>query len=179
MSISGINTSNTAYIPTSMSVGEGRGTRSTAANEELSAGDQRVLERLKQRDREVRAHEQAHVSVGGSLILSGPNYTYQTGPDKRPYAIGGEVTIDTSPAQTAEETLVKADHIRRTALAPADPSPQDRQVAAKADSMASEARLEINAERNGEPDNRASPLQALFDRINDLPPAGGMIDTYA
>lgn len=179
MSISGINTSNTAYIPVSASTGGGRSTRNTAADETLSAGDQRVLERLQQRDREVRAHEQAHVSVGGSLILSGPNYTYQTGPDKRPYAIGGEVTIDTSPGRDAEDTLTKADHIRRTALAPADPSPQDRQVAAKADQMANEARLEINAERISEPDSRATPLQALLDRSKDPPVAGGLIDTYA
>jgi hypothetical protein len=118
-------------------------TAEAAEKAELTPDEQREVQKLKQRDQEVRRHEQAHIAAGGSLIRSGPSYTYQTGPDKRRYAIGGEVSIDTTPAKTPEETIPKARHIRATALAPADPSPQDRSVAAKATQMEGDARIEI------------------------------------
>ena len=98
---------------------------------------------LQQRDREVRAHEMAHVAVGGDLVLRGAQFEYETGPDGIRYAVGGDVLIDTSPGRTPEETLIKAERIRATALAPADPSPQDRQVAAMAAQMALQAQMEL------------------------------------
>ena len=109
----------------------------------LTDQEQRLLQQLQQRDREVRAHEMAHVAAGAGLVTRGASYTYQTGPDGQRYAVGGEVSIDTSPGRTPEETLAKAEQIRAAALAPADPSPQDRQVAAQATRMAMEARMEL------------------------------------
>ncbi|MBV5336531.1 MAG: hypothetical protein J0653_00520 [Deltaproteobacteria bacterium] len=102
---------------------------------------------LKQIDRKVRQHEQAHLAAGRDLVTSGPNYTYQTGPDKQRYAVGGEVSIDTSPGNSPEETIPKAQHIRATALAPADPSPQDHSVAAAAGRMESQARIELAVQK--------------------------------
>ena len=113
---------------------------------ELSDEELRRVRELQQRDREVRAHEMAHVAVGGDLVLRGAQYEYETGPDGIRYAVGGDVLIDTSPGSTPEETLDKAQRIIATALAPADPSPQDRQVAAKATQMAAEARVELALE---------------------------------
>lgn len=107
-----------------------------------------TLRALQQRDREVRAHEMAHVAVGGPLVLRGAQFEYQTGPDGVRYAIGGDVLIDTSPAPTPEETLDKAQRIRATALAPAEPSPQDHQVAAMAMQMAMQAQMEIASQRS-------------------------------
>jgi len=105
-------------------------------------------EQLAARDREVRAHEQAHLSAGGSLVTSGPSYSYQIGPDGRRYAIGGEVGIDTSPVRDdPQATLDKARRIVAAALAPAQPSAQDLSVAARATRMAAEARAEIGMER--------------------------------
>lgn len=105
---------------------------------------QRQIAELAARDREVRAHEQAHVAAGGSLITSGPTYTYQTGPDRHRYAVGGEVGIDTSPVRgDPEATIDKARRIRAAALAPAEPSAQDRSVAARASQMESSARVEL------------------------------------
>ena len=109
----------------------------------LSEAEQRQVAELAKRDREVRAHEMAHVAAGAGLVTRGASYTYQTGPDGQRYAIGGEVGIDTSPGRTPEETLAKAERIRAAALAPAEPSGQDRQVAAQAARMANDARLEI------------------------------------
>ncbi|MBL8463306.1 MAG: hypothetical protein JNL37_00385 [Thauera sp.] len=122
--------------------GKAQGTRARSADT-LSEAEQRQVAELKERDREVRAHEMAHVAAGAGLVTRGASYTYQTGPDGQRYAIGGEVGIDTSPGRTPEETLAKAERIRAAALAPAEPSGQDRQVAAQASRMAVDARLEI------------------------------------
>lgn len=109
----------------------------------LSEAELRELQQLQQRDREVRAHEMAHVAAGAGLVTRGASYSYQTGPDGQRYAVGGEVGIDTSPGRTPDESLAKAERIRAAALAPAEPSGQDRQVAAQASRMAVDARLEI------------------------------------
>jgi hypothetical protein len=130
-----------------------------AAGSALSEDELRVLQQLQQRDREVRAHEMAHVAAGAGLVTRGASYSYQTGPDGQRYAIGGEVSIDTSPGRTPEESLAKADRIRAAALAPAEPSGQDRQVAAQAARMASEARMEI-ARRAFQENAGATPAEA-------------------
>lgn len=100
------------------------------------------IKELAARDREVRAHEQAHVAVGGRYA-SGAVYQYERGPNGVSYAVGGEVSISVGPASTPEETLLKAQTIRRAALAPAEPSPQDRKVAAEASRMEAQARQEL------------------------------------
>ncbi|NKN33494.1 putative metalloprotease CJM1_0395 family protein [Marichromatium bheemlicum] len=105
----------------------------------------RLIEQLRQRDREVRAHEQAHVAAGGRYVTSGPSYDYQTGPDGRQYAIGGEVQIDTSEERDPAATLEKAEALQRAALAPAEPSGQDLRVAAQARAMQIEAQRELRA----------------------------------
>lgn len=103
------------------------------------------LQELKNRDREVRTHEQAHLSAAGGFATGGPIYDYQQGPDGQRYAIGGHVNIDTSEiAGDPEATLRKAQTIRRAALAPGEPSSQDRQVAAQASNLASQAQQEIS-----------------------------------
>jgi hypothetical protein len=117
---------------------------------ELSAAAQQQVAELREVDRKVRAHEQAHIAVGRELIRGGPSYQYQTGPDNRRYAVGGEVSIDTSSAASPAKTISKAEHIRATALAPAEPSAQDRSVAAQASSMASDARIELTVQQREE-----------------------------
>jgi len=105
--------------------------------------EQQQLQSLKTRDREVRAHEQAHASVGGQFASS-PSFTYQKGSDGVLYAVGGEVSISSSAVPgDPKATLEKAQIIQRAALAPADPSPQDRSVAASASAMAQKARVDI------------------------------------
>ncbi len=101
-------------------------------------------------DRKVRAHEQAHSSVGG-VYAGAPSYTYKTGPNGVRYAVGGEVSIDISPVPgDPQATLRKAEQVARAALAPADPSATDRRVAAAANALAAKARFDIaraNAEQ--------------------------------
>jgi hypothetical protein len=106
--------------------------------------EQKEAQNLTARDREVRAHEAAHLAAAGRYAIGGANFTYKQGPDGVSYAVGGEVNIDTAPVPgDPEETLEKAQTIQRAALAPADPSSQDRAVAAKAAQMAAKARAEI------------------------------------
>ena len=109
----------------------------------LSPEAQAQLRKLQQRDREVRAHESAHLSAAGQHAVGGAQYQYQKGPDGRMYAIGGHVSIDTSSVPgDPEETERKAEQVRRAALAPGEPSAQDSQIAAQAARMSAEARTE-------------------------------------
>ena len=109
---------------------------------------QSKINELKNRDREVRAHEAAHKAAAGSLAKGGASFSYTRGPDGKLYAVGGEVSIDTSRvAGDPQATLQKANLIRAAALAPAQPSAQDRAVAAQAGIMAAEARAELAEQR--------------------------------
>ena len=113
------------------------------AGKKISEADQRLLDKLKATDARVRTHEEAHMAAGGSLVRGGPNYQYQKGPDGKAYAVGGEVSVDTSPVSgDPAATIRKAEQIKRAALAPADPSGQDRSVASEADAMEANARAE-------------------------------------
>jgi len=123
------------------------GTPTGTDGEPLSEAEQKQVEELKQRDREVRQHEQAHKAAAGQYATSGPTYSYQTGPDGKRYAVGGSVGIDLSPEDTPEATIQKMAVVRRAAMAPAEPSSQDRAVAAQASQIASEARQELARER--------------------------------
>lgn len=109
--------------------------------------EQKEIRELSARDREVRSHEQAHAAVGGKYAGS-PVYEFVRGPDGVSYAVGGEVSIDASPIPgDPEATIAKAQQIRRAASAPAEPSPQDRRVAAEAALMEAEARVDLRQER--------------------------------
>jgi hypothetical protein len=111
---------------------------------ELDRDEQLTVDKLSQVDRMVRAHEAAHFAAGGSLVRGGPNYSFRQGPDGRRYAVAGEVNIDTSPVEgDPRATIIKAQRIQRAALAPADPSAQDRSVASAASSMAADAGMEL------------------------------------
>jgi hypothetical protein len=110
----------------------------------LDTEEQAQLRELKRRDQQVRAHEQAHISVGGRYITSRAQFSYQQGPDGNRYATGGEVGIDTSPVpNNPQATIRKMQTVARAALAPADPSVQDRNVASAANQAISKARMEV------------------------------------
>lgn len=115
----------------------------------LSEGEEKQVEKLKERDREVRAHEQAHARTGGGYA-GAPSYTYQQGPDGKRYAIGGEVSIDTSAERTAEATIRKMQVVIRAATAPAEPSSQDLKVAQQARAQLQEAQAQVRQERAAE-----------------------------
>jgi len=104
------------------------------------------LTELRSADREVRAHELAHQAAGGGLAR-GMSLSYVTGPDGRRYAVAGEVSIDSSTAATPEATIAKMQQVRAAALAPANPSPQDRAIAARATMSIVEASMKLVMEQ--------------------------------
>jgi hypothetical protein len=111
--------------------------------------DLELVRTLSQRDSEVHAHENAHSAVGGQYAGSA-SYTYQRGPDGVNYAVGGEVSIDVGVIPgNPQATLEKMQLVQRAALAPAEPSSQDRKVAALASQQANQARAEIAIESRG------------------------------
>jgi hypothetical protein len=121
---------------------------------EAQPADQRALDELRQRDREVRGQEQTHRSAGGEYAGSS-ELDYQVGPDGRRYAVAGATPIDVSPV-------------------PNDPSDADRKVAAEAERQARQARAEMAASRYGkarelarEPatDEDSGPAQRLALRV--------------
>ncbi len=115
---------------------------------DLTKAEEILINELKQIDSAVRKHEMAHVSAGGRYILSGANFSYQTGPDGKRYVVGGEVKIDTSPIPgDPQATINKMRQIRNAALAPADPSSQDRKVASTAMTISTKAMSELMIER--------------------------------
>lgn len=113
--------------------------------EELAA-----LTKLKARDTEVRAHEQAHLAAAGGHSTGGASFTFQKGPDGHSYAVGGEVGIDLSKENDPNATIQKMQTIKRAAMAPASPSSTDRQVAAQASVKEAQARQEILQEQQEE-----------------------------
>ncbi|HCR29534.1 MAG TPA: hypothetical protein DIV79_05910 [Opitutae bacterium] len=133
----------------------------------LDPAEKDQVDRLRDRDAEVRAHEMAHLAAAGSLGQGGMKLSYQTGPDGRQYAVGGSVKIDASEARTPEETVRKAQRIRAAALAPSDPSPQDLQVAAKASQMEARARAEITAENREAIQANDSRQAAIYSAIEN------------
>lgn len=113
----------------------------------LTEEEQAYVRELQAIDREVRSHEAAHAAVGGAYA-GRPTYEYVTGPDGIRYAVSGRVQIDTGTvAGDPEATIRKLETVRRSALAPAKPSGQDRAVAAQAEAGIREAQAELNEQR--------------------------------
>ncbi len=106
---------------------------SKSSPEKLSQDEERLVKDLQARDMEVRAHEAAHKSGGASTGAA--SYTYQQGPDGRMYAIGGEVSVSMKSGSTPDETIANAQAVIASAMAPANPSPQDFSVASSARMM--------------------------------------------
>ncbi|GGK74026.1 putative metalloprotease CJM1_0395 family protein [Amphritea balenae] len=117
--------------------------RDSKSEQQVSDDEQKLIRELAARDREVRQHELSHAAAGGSHA-GAPTFEYQRGPDGRLYAVGGEVSIDTSAVPNdPQATLEKAEIILRAALAVSEPSTQDRAVAVRAAALAADARAEL------------------------------------
>ncbi len=143
---SGVESENTAGGTTAVTEASDDDRIAAEREKQQLLKDQREITGLAARDREVRAHEQAHAAVGGQYA-GAPSYQYQRGPDGVNYAVSGEVPIDVGREATPQQTLLKAQIVRRAALAPAEPSPQDRKVAAQASRLEAEARADLRAEQ--------------------------------
>ena len=136
-----------------------------AAAQAPSPEEQKVIAELKARDREVRRHEAAHANAGGEFAGT-PNYEFTRGPDGRAYAVGGTTPIAVNPvAGDPEATIEKMQTVKRAALAPAEPSAQDRAVAARAEAEQAKARSELSQLKA---DDDGAPRQSTLGSIVSL-----------
>lgn len=127
--------------------------------EALTQSEKAILDSLKKADQAVRVHEMAHLAAAGGLAKGGATFKMQKGPDGRSYAVGGEVQIDMSKGETPEITVQKMRTVRRAALAPADPSPQDQKVAAQATINIAQATQELNLGKAQSGEVQAPPTE--------------------
>ncbi len=135
------------------------------------AVEQQVLAQLAKRDAEVRSHEQAHASVGGSFAQS-PQLSYEQGSDGRRYAVDGEVSIDISAVPgNPLATVNKMRQVYAAAMAPSDPSMADIRVAAEAMRILNMAKADLADERlqNAPSIEEMAPLLGAESAIEGIP----------
>jgi hypothetical protein len=135
------------------------------------AAEQQVLAQLAKRDAEVRSHEQAHASVGGSFAQS-PQLSYEQGSDGRRYAVDGEVSIDISAVPgNPLATVNKMRQVYAAAMAPSDPSMADIRVAAEAMRILNMAKADLADERlqNAPSIEEMAPLLGAESAIEGIP----------
>ena len=137
--------------------------------EELTNAEQQRVDELEARQAEVIAHEQAHIAAGNGLTGSA-SYGYTTGPDGKQYIDDGEVSIDISKEDDPADTITKMSTVRSAALAPAEPSAQDRQVASEAARIQAEARRELAEaeDETGETDDAAGTADITGSQFDSL-----------
>jgi hypothetical protein len=111
---------------------------------QLTSDEKAQLSQLKAVDSRVKAHEAAHQS--GAAASGGASFTYKKGPDGVMYAVGGEVPVRIQTGSTPQESIANLQGVIATALAPADPSPQDVSIASKARVMMMKAQQELAQE---------------------------------
>ncbi|HET8791177.1 MAG TPA: putative metalloprotease CJM1_0395 family protein, partial [Modicisalibacter sp.] len=115
--------------------------------------------------------------VGGQYA-GGASYTFERGPDGGRYAVAGEVPIDVGAIPgDPQATIEKMRQVRAAALAPAEPSAQDRAIAAQASQTMMAAQLELALQRRdstvdkntAEEDSAASPLTVAKQSADEKP----------
>ena len=89
----------------------------------------RVLEKFRNKDAEIRTHEQAHASIGHTT--SPISYNYQEGPDGKLYAVGGSVRLNTSIPDDPKAAAFKLDMIQKAATGVTHPSSADGAIASQ------------------------------------------------
>jgi len=164
MITSNINITKPTYLENEFSLFKKEKENSTG-KEELTESEEKRVKELKKIDREVRTHEQAHLAAAGGLARGGATFTYTKGPDGKRYATGGEVNIEISPVEgNPKETIRRMQQVRKAALAPANPSSQDRSVAAQASREEAKARAELSNPKNQEEDKAKNGILSIYNR---------------
>jgi len=123
------------------------------------SSEQKAVEELKRRDKEVRMHEAAHSSNPDLVKIGAAQFDYTIGPDGKAYATGGRVTLATGNPRTPEEALSKAEALKKAAMAPGEPSSKDFQALNSAVAMEFEARNQIYSDKNKKDEKTGSLLK--------------------
>ena len=111
------------------------------------SSEQKVIDRLKSRDKEVRVHEMSHSTNPDLIKIGSAQFDYTIGPDGKAYATGGKVALSTGNSRTPEEALAKAEALKKASMAPGAPSSQDFQALNAAISMEFEAQNRIYSDK--------------------------------
>ena len=138
--------------------------------------DKAIISELEKTEREVLAHEAAHISAGGGFAGT-PKYTRQIGPDGKSYITGGEVTITVPPSSDPEEIIRNMQQVKGAALAPINPSPQDINVAAAAANAQMQAESELAA-HDAEWGIEAQPVRSNSEATDRVPHETPMVKEY-
>ncbi|RXK07809.1 putative metalloprotease CJM1_0395 family protein [Halarcobacter bivalviorum] len=102
--------------------------KTNASNEKFEQKDyQRVLEKYKNLDADVKSHEQTHASRGTTTAPI--QYNYHLGPDGRLYANGGSVRLDTSIPEEEGSANAKLEELKSASTAVDALSSADAQIA--------------------------------------------------
>jgi hypothetical protein len=130
--------------------GDGAGLRGPAASSGGADGggyELRLSDEAVARDREVRAHERAHLAALGGAAASGILYDTAAGPGGESVAVGGRIAVDLAEVPgDPQATLRKARSVIAAAFAPGDPSAADLRTAARAYDLQRQARRDLAAE---------------------------------
>ncbi len=105
----------------------------------LSDNEQKAVNELKSRDKEVRLHEAEHMRNPELISVGGPKFTYAIGPDGKAYAIGGNVTLTTGKPKSPEDAMQKAMALKNSSMGVGEPSSKDIGASISAGAMFQEA----------------------------------------
>jgi hypothetical protein len=161
------------------------GDATTTQGQPLTPQQKQQVNQLKKIDTDVRQHEAAHLAVAGGYARSGIVLDFSTGPDGKQYAVGGHVDIDTAPVKgDPRATIDKLRTVQAAALAPADPSGQDRAVASAAAAGVARAEQELSQKQSTAASNApaSSPHRESYANATspeDAQPKGVLLDTFA
>lgn len=89
------------------------------------------IQRSRSWEASVIQHERAHMHTGGEFA-GAASYVYSKGADGKTYVTGGEVSMKVPAGGDLEQLKYALERVKRAAMAPANPSPQDMQTAAMA-----------------------------------------------
>jgi len=159
------NTSNSAQEAstdqTNTSTTDQNNQQSAEKQKAQELANQQQISALQKRDQEVRTHESAHAAVGGS-VTGAPSFSFERGPDGKNYAVNGEVSVDLSPVSgDPRATIAKMQKVHAAALAPINPSSQDKRVAAAATKTIASAQSEILNSDSSPSSNQSKVKQNL------------------
>lgn len=120
-----------------------------------TAREQSLLADLARIDKGVHEHEMQHYLLAQPYARP-PEYFYVIGPDGRRYAVSGLTPFDVTPIPGDNDaTIRKLEALVRAAMAPRDPSNEDRRVASTLEQLVTLLRQSGNA--GGSAARRAMP----------------------
>jgi len=119
----------------------GKSLESVKVEDNNDAKIAREIQRADNWEASVVQHERSHMQTGGEFA-GAATYVYGKGADGKTYITGGEVSMKVPAGGDLERLSYALERVKRAAMSPANPSPQDMMTAA----MASTRQASVNQE---------------------------------